>query len=83
MRFEVRFTDRARTDFGTIPPEVRGRIARKLHQAARDPSRFFRKLAGVRAYRLRVGDYRVLADLDAKTRTIHVLHIGHRRNVYE
>jgi mRNA interferase RelE/StbE len=33
-------------------------------------------------FRLKVGDYRVLFDVDTKTRTIYILKIGHRKEVY-
>ena len=33
-------------------------------------------------YRLRVGNYRVLFDVDWSKKEIHVLKIGHRRDVY-
>ncbi len=33
-------------------------------------------------YRLRIGNYRVLFDVNWKQQEIHILKIGHRRNVY-
>ncbi|RLB37864.1 MAG: hypothetical protein DRH12_13735 [Deltaproteobacteria bacterium] len=33
-------------------------------------------------YRLRVGNYRVLFDVDWSKKEIHILKIGHRRDVY-
>ena len=35
-----------------------------------------------RRWRIRVGDYRVIYDIDDTSRKIDVLHIGHRREVY-
>jgi mRNA interferase RelE/StbE len=34
------------------------------------------------SYRLRVGDYRVLYQIDDDSRQIMVYHVGHRRDVY-
>jgi mRNA interferase RelE/StbE len=34
-------------------------------------------------YRLRVGDYRVLFDVNWELKEIHILKIGHRKNVYD
>jgi len=34
-------------------------------------------------WRYRVGDYRILAEIDDNTVTILVLSVGHRRNVYD
>ena len=43
----------------------------------------FLKNHSIADYRIRVGNYRVLFDVDWKGREIHVLRIGHRRNVYD
>jgi len=34
-------------------------------------------------YRLRIGDYRVLFDVDWENKKIYILKIGHRRDVYD
>uniref|UniRef100_UPI0040576B92 type II toxin-antitoxin system RelE family toxin n=1 Tax=Candidatus Electronema sp. TaxID=2698783 RepID=UPI0040576B92 len=36
----------------------------------------------VAEYRLRVGNYRVLFDVNWEQKEIHILKIGHRRDVY-
>ena len=33
-------------------------------------------------YRLRIGNYRVLFDVDWEKKEIHILKIGHRKEVY-
>ena len=34
-------------------------------------------------WRYRVGDYRVICEIQDKTITVLVIHIGHRKNVYK
>jgi len=34
------------------------------------------------AWRIRIGDIRVLYDIDDKAKTVEVLRIGHRRDIY-
>ncbi|MDH3771893.1 MAG: type II toxin-antitoxin system RelE/ParE family toxin [Nitrospirota bacterium] len=41
-----------------------------------------RKLTGREGWRLRVGDYRVLYDINDAKQTITIVHVGHRRDVY-
>ena len=36
----------------------------------------------VAEYRLRIGNYRVLFDVSWEKQEIHILKIGHRRNIY-
>lgn len=43
----------------------------------------FIRLTGRSDYKLRVGDYRVIADLNDATKRIEVTHIGKRDRVYE
>lgn len=83
MTFEVQFSERAIRDLRALPRDLQARVVAKLEEAAGDPARCFRRLAGARTYRLRVGDHRILADIDANDRTIRVSHIGHRKNVYD
>ncbi|MCI5138821.1 MAG: type II toxin-antitoxin system RelE/ParE family toxin [Candidatus Electrothrix sp. AR1] len=36
----------------------------------------------VAEYRLRIGNYRILFDVNWEKKEIHILKIGHRRNIY-
>ena len=40
------------------------------------------KLTGRDGWRLRVGDYRVIYEIDDTSRSVLILHVGHRRDVY-
>ncbi len=40
------------------------------------------KLSGAEKYRVRQGDYRILYTIDDAARTVIVVKIGHRRDVY-
>jgi mRNA interferase RelE/StbE len=40
------------------------------------------KLVGDPGYKLRVGDYRVIMDIDNKILRILILKIGRRKNIY-
>lgn len=59
------------------------RIWDKIMLAKENPHHFFERLAGRKDYKLRVGNYRVIADIDDSGKRIHVSLIGHRRNVYK
>ncbi len=34
-------------------------------------------------WRLRVGDFRVIYEIDRSSKRVIVLHVGHRKNVYD
>ena len=42
-----------------------------------------KKLKGRNAYRIRVGDYRVIYEIFDNRLSIEVIALGHRKNVYE
>lgn len=59
------------------------RIIKKLETARNNPHQFFRRLVGRPEYKLRVGDYRVVADIEEPRKIIFIRAIGHRKNIYE
>ena len=81
--WSIRWTERAVRDLGRLDPPVARRIVGKLELAAQNPDRYFRRLAASEDYKLRVGDYRLLAILSHETRTILVERVDHRARVYE
>lgn len=46
-----------------------------------NPRQYGKGLTG--AWRYRVGDYRLIADINDKTVTILILEIGHRKDIYK
>ncbi len=59
------------------------RIWKKLVSAKQDPYSFFEKLSGRNDFKLRIGNYRIIADINKRKKLIQVTLIGHRKNVYE
>ena len=41
-----------------------------------------KKLVGMQGYRFRVGDYRIIFDMERDKLIILILQIGHRKNIY-
>jgi len=62
--------------------EIRERIVLALDRIRFRPERYVKKLVGDPGYRLRVGDYRVIMDLDKGELVILVIKVGYRRGVY-
>jgi len=54
-----------------------------IDELAEDPRpRNSRKLRGKEGWRIRVGDYRAIYEIDDEAREVLILDIGHRRNIY-
>lgn len=69
--------------FRKLDRVARDRIVRKLEKTAEDPKRFLERLVAVDSYKLRVGDYRVILDVDWKAEVLYVLTLGHRSVIYD
>ena len=66
-----------------LPAEIHTRISKRILSLEDNPRPLgSRKLRGGEAYRLRVGDYRVLYTIDDQARRIFVYGVAHRREVY-
>ena len=66
-----------------LEPQIKERIWNKLQQCKGDPFRFLEHLEEIYGFKLRVGDYRVIVDVDNSANTIKVLKVGHRKNIYD
>ncbi len=69
--------------FFKLPPQVQAHIEAKIDQMSLRLASFpHYHLTGSNRYRPRVGDYRVIYTFDATRNVIHLLAVGHRREIY-
>jgi mRNA interferase RelE/StbE len=74
---------RAQKDLAQLPQGDYERLVEAIRDLAGNPRPVgCRKLTGREGWRIRVGDFRVLYEIDDRQRSITVLHIGNRRDVY-
>lgn len=78
----IAYTTPALEDFAGLTKHAQERVAKKLlwYAAQERPLAFAERLTGYRAYRFRIGEYRVLFDIDAGT--LFVLTIRRRDCAY-
>ncbi len=81
--YKIEVRGKARKQILKIRPPHFQRIQKQINQLAVDP-RFpgTKKLQGETGYRMRVGDYRVLYEIDDSNQTITIYRVKHRRDVY-
>lgn len=84
MAWTVQLAAAAEKTLLSLDPPVARRIVKKLEEiAAGDPRRTGEPLQGdERAWRYRVGDWRIICALVDRTRIVNVVRIGHRSDVY-
>ncbi len=83
MNYALGILPRATRELSALPSDTYHRLRDAILALAQEPRpQSSRKLTGREGWRLRVGDYRVLYDIDDVKQTITVVHVGHRRDVY-
>jgi len=68
-----------------LPRDVIKRIVRAIDELENDPyPRDSKKIRGTeRTYRLRVGNYRIIYQVDEERKEIIIYHVRHRKSVYK
>jgi len=81
----VNFEGRADKDIDRLDKKLRQRVLVAVEGLAADPdaSTGLRKLTGRPEHRLRVGQWRVLVQLNRKARSVEVLRVLPRSRAYE
>jgi mRNA interferase RelE/StbE len=77
------FEKSALDSLNKLESKIKERIWNKLQQCKENPFRFLEHLEESDGFKLRVGDYRVIVYIDNSAKTIQVLKVGHRKNVYD
>lgn len=70
-------------DLRSLPHEDFVVLNEKIKSLAEQPrQQKTEKLKGVEGYRLRVGRYRILYDIDDRTKTVTIHRVQHRKEIY-
>ena len=86
MSYSLSFKGSADKEFRHLPAEVRQRVAAAVEALKANPRPIgVESLAGQLKglHRIRIGDYRVVYQVDDEARSITVTRVGHRGKVYQ
>ena len=80
VAYKLIYTERASRDIAGLGTDIKKRIGKALLRFQEDPFHYAEPLidSGLGTYRFRIGDYRVVFDLDDKE--IIILRVGHRKD---
>lgn len=84
--YQIEYTRTALKALKAMPRNVALQIRSKIESLAADPfatNNNVRKLVGCEAFRLRVGDWRVIYEIEGERLVIHVLTVAPRGGVYQ
>jgi len=84
MAFNIKFKPSVEKDLSQLPKSVVARVITRTENLKSDPfPRQAIKLEGAeRLYRIRVGSYRVVYEIELERKIITIHYIRHRREVY-
>lgn len=81
MKYDVQFKPRAVKDIESLPARTQSKVIRDIEKMSDGLKGDVKKLTDFTPeYRLRVGDYRVLFELE--NQSIVIYRVRHRRDVY-
>lgn len=83
MKFQIIWSESAAKELKKLDRTVARRIYKKVSQLCDNPYNFdVTKMVGDPYFRLRVGDYRVVFDIQNDALRILVLKVGPRKKIY-
>jgi mRNA interferase RelE/StbE len=82
-RYTVKLSKSANRTLDAFDSALQRRVVQRLDELAENPRPSgSKKLAGADLWRTRVGDYRIVYEIEDEVLTVLVIRIGHRREVY-
>lgn len=81
--YSVVYDEHAINYLNKLPSRLKTRIFNKITSTKNNPYHFFEKLEGQKGFKLRIGDYRAIADINDADNRIEITVIGHRKNIYD
>jgi len=79
--YEIKFATSAAKEFRSLSAELKRRIGAAIDDLSQNPRPpGIRKLTGhIRLYRIRVGQYRVVYEIDDREQLIRITRVRHRQ----
>ena len=83
MSYEVILPKSVQKELDRLPTEINNRVLERLAALEAHPRPGdVKKLKGRSAWRIRIGDYRAIYEINGQSRQIIVVTVAHRREVY-
>ena len=83
MRYSIEIRSKVKKYLLTLDENLRGRISRRIDKLTDNPRPAdCKKLKTRDAYRIRVGDYRVIYEIHDDVLVVLVIRAAHRRDAY-
>lgn len=82
--YKVNFSKKASKSLQNISEPFYSNIKKSILSLSENPRPFgYKKLKGRDAYRIRVGNYRVIYEVFDNQLLIYIIDLGHRKDIYD
>ena len=83
MHYTILILRSAQKELAELPSEIFIQVRDAIRTLREEPRPSgCVKLSGREGWRIRIGNYRIIYEIDDAQQTLTVIHIGHRRDVY-
>ncbi len=80
--YEIIFSQKAKKQLFKLEKNIQERIITALERIRIRPEAYITKLVGDPGFKLRLGNYRVIMDINNNNLLILVIKVGHRKDIY-
>jgi mRNA interferase RelE/StbE len=81
--YNIIYENAAQKQLDKLPQNIASKIKAKIEELSDNPRpNGCTKLTGFEAYRIKIGDYRVIYTIEDSILTVTVVRVSHRRDVY-
>ena len=80
--YDIHYSKSSAKFIKKLPKLKQKHILSVLERARIRPEKHFERLVGEKSYKLRAGDYRIIADIFHDKLVVLVIKVGHRKNIY-
>lgn len=83
--YKILWKKSAEKDLKNIPHKLINRVIEAVESLSKNPlpPRVRKIIGSVNLYRLRVGDYRIIFEIDSKRKNVIIIYIRNRKDAYK
>ena len=84
MIYEIEILSKQRRQIKALPKDIQNLVRAKIRSLAGNPRPpGVKKLSGLKnLYRIRVGEYRIIYDIQDRVLVVVIVSVGHRKEIY-
>ncbi len=83
MSYSIKWEPTVLKELEKLQSEISSRIVKKVDSIKGDPFHYLEHYEGEKVYKLRVGDYRMLIDVDFTNKILKIRVLDHRNRIYK